>query len=76
MYAFYWVHTAAQIELIACDVPLVVYDKPDNPDKKHSKRELDDLAKRWKEKKEKDKKEGKAFNFAEYINTPVGKFKD
>jgi hypothetical protein len=76
MYAYYWVHTAAQLELIACDVPLVVYDKPDREDRKHSKKEMDDLVKRWQEKKERERKEGKEFNFSEYINTPVDNFKN
>jgi hypothetical protein len=76
MYAYYWVYTAAQIELISCDVPIVVYDKKDKGDRKHSKREMDDLVRRWNEKKEKEKKEGKEFNFSDYVNAPAGAYQN
>jgi hypothetical protein len=75
MYAYYWVYTAAQIDLISCDVPCVVYDK-DKADKKHTKREMDDLTKRWKEKKEQEKKEGKEIDFSKFVNAPAGAFQN
>lgn len=66
------VYTIAQIELLCCDVPLVVYDKKTKPkDKKHTRREMEELTRRWKEKKEKEKEQGTKFNLNDFLRTGI-----
>lgn len=67
MFEYNWVYTMAQIELIAIDVPLVLYDSV--KEKKHSRKEMEELTKRWREKKERDIKNGVKFSFGDFINT-------
>ncbi len=62
------VYTIAQIELLSCDVPLVIYDNKTEPkDKKHTRKEMEELARRWKEKKEKE--QGTKFNLNDFLRT-------
>lgn len=74
MYEYNWVYSIAQIELIAIDVPLVLYSS--SSEKKHSKRELDELTRKWKEKKEKDEKNGVKFSLGDFISTGTIKNKE
>lgn len=71
MYSFYWVYTSAQLDLLAYDTPIVVYDKVKTGEETHSKKEMDELTRRWMEKKRKQESEGKEFNFKDFINAPV-----
>lgn len=51
MYEYMWVYTIAQLEIAACDAPIVVYD--DGKKKKERKPKASDLLKKeieWKEK--------------------------
>lgn len=68
MWGYRQVLTAAQIELLSCDKPLVVYDRKDKP-KKHTKREMDELTRRWMEKRQKEKERGETFSLSEFLTT-------
>lgn len=68
MYEYYWGHTAAQIELIDADVPIICYKKPDEKtngglkpgDKgyKPNPQKLAESVKKWKERKAAREKRG------------------
>lgn len=61
MYGYYWVHTSAQVELIAIDAPLVVYNRKKDGDVKHTKKEMDDIMAKWEAKR---KSMGKGTDFS------------
>lgn len=62
------VYTIAQIELLSCDVPLIVYGKKADPKGiKHTRKEMEDLTRRWKEKKEKEP--NMKFNLNDFLRT-------
>lgn len=63
-YDYWWGYTNAQIELMAVDVPVIVY-KDNKP--KHSKSELEDLTRRWKAKKEREQGEGKSISLKDFV---------
>lgn len=70
MYEWYWGHTAAQIELIDVDAPLVCYKnrdsnsglKPGERGWKPNAEKLKDTVRKWKERKEKRKEKGFALD--------------
>ena len=61
MYGYYWIHTSAQIDLIAIDAPIVVYNRKKDGEVKHTKKEMDDIMAKWESKR---KKEGKGTDFS------------
>lgn len=61
MYGYYWVHTSAQIDLIAIDAPVVVYNNKKDGEAKHTKKEMDGIMAKWAEKR---KKMGKDSDFS------------
>lgn len=64
------VYTIAQIELLSCDVPLVVYNRgAKDGNKKHTRKEMEELTRRWKEKKEKEKGNGEKFDLNNFLRT-------
>lgn len=67
MYAYYWVMTSAQLELLACDVPIVVY--PKRGEKKHTKREMDDLTEKWKKRKAEKEAKGIKIDLNDFLNS-------
>lgn len=67
MWDYYWGLTAAQVELLTIDQPIVVYKADKNKEKPWkdgtvSKKYTDDQYKKWLEGKKKRDKEGKTFN--------------
>lgn len=50
MFGYYWVHTSAQIDLLAIDIPVVNYKK-EKEQKGHTKKEMDDIMAKWKAKR-------------------------
>lgn len=73
--------TSAQIELLAIDVPLVVYNNNKNSEVKHTKKEMNNLLNQWEEKR---KKQGKSTDFSntskanlnEFMRTGMDAFKN
>ena len=61
MYGYYWIHTSAQIDLMAIDVPVVVYRKTKDGEVKHTKKEMDNVMAKWEAKR---KKMGKDTDFS------------
>lgn len=53
MYGYYWVHTSAQIDLIAIDTPVVVYNHKKNGEVKHTKKEMNSIMEKWRSKRRK-----------------------
>lgn len=75
-YDYWWGYTAAQIDLMAIDQPMVSYKKRDrrNADgsKKHTLKEMDDLYDRWAARKEKEGSVvGQTINLKDYLNNKV-----
>lgn len=75
-----WVLTNAQLELLICDQPLIVYSKSKNGEKKHTKREMDDVMKKWEEKRKKQGKStdftsGEKVNLNDFLRTGMDAFK-
>ena len=67
MWGYRQVLTIAQIELLSCDVPLVV--SPPDKDKPHTKREMEELTKKWQERHGRDFCNGKRFNMNDFLRT-------
>lgn len=61
MYGYYWVHTSAQVDLMAIDTPIVVYNRKKDGEVKHTKKEMDDVMAKWEAKR---KKQGKSADFS------------
>lgn len=61
MFGYYWVHTAAQVDLMAIDAPIVVYNRKKDGEVKHTKKEMDDVMAKWEAKR---KKQGKSADFS------------
>lgn len=61
MYGYYWVHTSAQIDLMAIDVPVVNYKRSNDGEVKHTKKEMDNVMAKWEAKR---KKMGKSADFS------------
>lgn len=80
MYAYYWVMTSAQIDLLAIDIPVVVYKK-DKSEVKHSRKEMNDLMSQWEEKRRKSGKSvdftaGSKANLNDFMRTGMDAFKN
>ena len=60
------VMTIAQVELLSCDTPIVVYGRDKE---KYSKKEVDEMVAKWKKKREEDKAKGKKFSLNGFIRT-------
>ena len=74
MYEYYWGHTAAQIELIDADAPMICYkkhdDKSSRPGEKGYKpnaKKLDDTVAKWK--KRKAEREARGFKLTPFLAT-------
>lgn len=73
-YDYWWGYSAAQIDLMVADQPLVVYPKTKKEDgpKKHTKKEMDALYDRWMEKKKNEGSLiGKKISLADYLNNKL-----
>jgi len=82
MYEYYWGHTAAQIELIDADQPLVLCKKhdpnegkkPGDPGWVPDPKKLQESVEKWK--KRKKAREERGFDLSRFLNTgekePVG----
>lgn len=68
MWGYRQVYTIAQIELMTCDVPLVVYNRKKDKNK-HTRKEMEDLTRRWKEKKNRELESGTRFNLNNFLIT-------
>lgn len=80
MYGYYWVHSAAQIELLAIDVPVILYNKEKNKDS-HTKEEMNDLMAKWESKRKKqgkdiDFKAGEKTSLNDFLRTGMDAFKN
>ena len=76
-----WVISNAQLELLICDQPLIVYDKAKNGEAKHTKREMEDAMKKWEEKrrlqgKSLDFTAGTKANLNDFMRTGMDAFKN
>lgn len=75
MYEYYWGHTAAQIDLIDIDQPMIVYArqdknhglKPGDKGYKPDKKKLDAAVERWKKRKAEREKRG--FKLDKFLRT-------
>ena len=79
MFGYYWVHSSAQIDLLAIDVPVVVYKK-DKDKVSHTKKEMDDVMAKWKAKREAqgkstDFKAGEKTSLNDFLRTGMDAFK-
>lgn len=70
MFSYYWVMTSAQLELMACDQPIVIYNVKE---KKHSKKEMEELTRRWQKKKNMEESRGEHFDIKNFLNTREAK---
>lgn len=73
-----WVLSNAQLELLICDQPLIVYKKSKD-EKKHTKKEMDDVMKKWEEKrkakgKSTDFRTGEKVNLNDFLRTGMDAF--
>lgn len=80
MYGYYWVHSSAQIDLLAIDVPVVVYKK-DKDNKNHTKKEMDDMMAKWEAKRKAqgrstDFKAGEKTSLNDFLRTGMDAFKN
>ena len=71
MWGYYWVHSSAQIDLMAIDVPVVVYKKDKGDKPKHTKKEMDDIMAKWEAKR---KAQGKSTDFKAGEKTSLNDF--
>lgn len=77
MYEYYWGHTAAQIELIDVDAPMICYKKHDDDTKNNLKpgdkgykpnaKKLESTVDRWK--KRKAAREARGFKLGHFLAT-------
>ena len=76
MYEYYWGHTAAQIELIDADAPMICYKKhegsrsglkPGDKGYKPDAKKLEDTVAKWK--KRKAAREARGFKFGHFLAT-------
>lgn len=75
MYEYYWGLTAAQIELLAMDCPVVVYkNKKDKP--KHTKKEMDALMAKWEAKQKEREEKGTKLNLNDFLRTGMDALKN
>lgn len=81
MFGYYWIHTSAQIDLIAIDAPLVVYNRKKDGEVKHTKKEMNDIMAKWAEKRKKQGKNsdfsvGTKLNLNEFLRTGMDALKN
>lgn len=79
MYGYYWVHSSAQIDLIAIDAPMVVYDRKKDGEAKHTRKEMNDVMAKWKAKREAQGKSddfsvGTKLNLNDFLRTGMDAF--
>lgn len=76
MYGYYWVHSSAQIDLIAIDAPLVAYNHKKDGEVNHTKKDMDNIMAKWTEKRKKQGKDsdfsvGTKLNLNEFLRTGI-----
>lgn len=81
MYGYYWVHTSAQIDLMAIDVPIVNYKRSKDGEVKHTKKEMDNVMSKWEAKRKAkglstDFKVGEKVNLNDFLRTGMDAFKN
>lgn len=81
MFGYYWVHSSAQIDLMAIDVPVVDYRRKKDGEAKHTKKEMDDVMAKWAAKRKAkglgtDFKTGEKVNLNEFLRTGMDAFKN
>lgn len=81
MYGYYWIHTSAQIDLIAIDAPIVVYNRRKDGEAKHTRKEMADVMAKWEAKrkaqgKAADFKAGEKVNLNDFLRTGMDAFKN
>ena len=69
MWGYRQVLTAAQIELLAVDKPIVTYPKKQDKPKKHTKKEMDELTRKWMERKREEEARGEKFSLNDFLRT-------
>ena len=75
MWEYYWGHTAAQIEIMEVDAPMICYKKhdpneglkPGDKGYKHDKKKLEATVEKWKKRKAEREKRG--FKLDQYLQT-------
>lgn len=73
MYEYYWGHTAAQIELIDADAPIICYKrhedgaKPGDKGYKPNEKKLAETLRKWKERKA--AREARGFKLSTFLTT-------
>ena len=69
-YDYWWGYSAAQIELMAVDQPLIVHPRDKNKPKPHSKKEMERIAEEWAKRKENEESlVGKKINLNDFLNS-------
>ena len=81
MYNYYWIHSSAQIDLLAIDIPIVVYKKDNGDNANHSKKEMNNLMAKWEAKRAKQGKSadftaGKKTDLNDFLRTGMDAFKN
>ena len=64
-YDYWWGYTAAQIELMIADAPIVVYKKDDKP---KTKKDMEEIRKAWEEKRQGRTMVGKEMKLSDFLN--------
>lgn len=75
-----WVLTNAQLELLICDQPLIVYKKSKD-ETKHTKKEMNEVMRKWEEKRRQQGKStdfttGSKVNLNDFLRTGMDAFKN
>lgn len=75
-----WVLTNAQLELLICDQPLIVYKKSKDA-AKHTKKEMNEVMRKWEEKRRQQGKStdfttGSKVNLNDFLRTGMDAFKN
>lgn len=75
-----WVLTNAQLELLICDQPLIVYKKSKD-ETKHTKKEMNEVMRKWEEKRKQQGKStdfttGSKVNLNDFLRTGMDAFKN
>ena len=71
MYVYYWVMTAAQIELMAMDTPVVSYNHKKDKESEPTKAEMDKLTERWMQRKKEREEKGLKVNLSDFLRKGV-----
>lgn len=67
-YDYWWGYTAAQIELMTTDVPIVRYKN--DKEKKHNKKDMDALADAWAARRKGKTLKGEKVSLSEWLRSP------